>query len=247
MTASPQIIAGNWKMNLTLSQGLEFVATLRSYLQENAISRRLLLAPNFTLLAGLAEACADCGILLAGQNCAPQESGAFTGETSVAMLKDVGASHVIVGHSERRLLFGEDDDLLRDKLQAVSAGGMVPIYCVGETLEQRLAGRAETVVLKQLRTGLEDFPGERLLVAYEPVWAIGTGKTATPEDARNLHRTIRDFLTERFDFGAQVPILYGGSAKPANAAELLAQPGIDGLLVGGASLKPETFWQIATS
>ncbi|MCK5541017.1 MAG: triose-phosphate isomerase [Deltaproteobacteria bacterium] len=245
MTVIPQIIAGNWKMNLTLSQGLEFVDTLLSGLAGKKLSRKLLLAPNFTLLAALAGRCAGSAVGLAAQNCAFQEVGAFTGETSVAMLKDAGAAYVLVGHSERRQIFDESDDLLRQKARAVAEGGLTPIFCVGETLDQRQAGKAFEVVISQLKSGLDGFPGSCLIVAYEPVWAIGTGQTATAEDARLMHARIRKFLEVQFPWGARVPILYGGSAKPENAAELLAQPEVDGLLVGGASLDPESFLQIA--
>ncbi len=245
MTAIPQIIAGNWKMNLTLSQGQEFIDTLLSMLNGKELSRELLLAPNFTLLQALAPRCTGRGIGLAAQNCAFQESGAFTGETSVAMLKDVGAAYVLVGHSERRQIFGERDELLRQKVRAVADGGLVPIFCVGETLEQRQSGEAFEVVISQLHSGLAEFSSSQLIVAYEPVWAIGTGQTATPEDARSMHLHIRKFLEAQFTWGERVPILYGGSAKPENAAELLAQPEVNGLLVGGASLDPESFLKIA--
>lgn len=245
MNESPQIVAGNWKMNLTLSQGREFLRRFKEFMGQSRPPRQLLLAPNFTLLAGLAEACGELGIGLVAQNCAPQESGAYTGETSVAMIRDAGAGWVIVGHSERRHLFNEDDELLRLKLQAAAAGGLRPIFCVGETLEQRQSGKAAAVVLGQLETGLEGFAGAGLMIAYEPVWAIGTGQTAVPEDARQMHLEIRRFLARRFAGGGSIPILYGGSAKPQNAAALLAQPEVDGLLVGGASLDPESFWRIA--
>ncbi len=245
MSEIEQMIAGNWKMNLTLSQGREFMRRLRELVLQSRPRRRLLLAPNFTLLSTLAGLCDELGISLAAQNCAPQESGAFTGETSVAMIKEAGAGYVIVGHSERRHLFNEDDGVLRCKLQAVAGAGLVPIFCVGETLAQRQAGRAAAVVLEQLESGLEGFAGQDLVVAYEPVWAIGTGQTATPDDARRMHVEIRNFLTRRFADGGAVAILYGGSAKPQNAASLLSQPEVDGLLVGGASLDPEAFWQIA--
>ncbi|MCD6430682.1 MAG: triose-phosphate isomerase [Deltaproteobacteria bacterium] len=245
MAVIPQIIAGNWKMNLTLSQGAEFIDILLSRLSGKELSRQLLLAPNFTLLSMLAQRCAGSGIALAAQNCAFQEAGAFTGETSVAMLKDAGAAYVLVGHSERRQIFGERDDLLRQKVRAVAGGGLRPIFCVGETLDQRQGGEAFEVVISQLRSGLVEFPNRQLIVAYEPVWAIGTGQTATPEDARSMHVHIRKFLEAQFPWGERVPILYGGSAKPENAAELLAQPEVNGLLVGGASLDPESFLQIA--
>lgn len=245
MAEIPQIIAGNWKMNLTLSQGQQFIDMLSSGLVGKNLSRELLLAPNFTLLSGLARRCVGIGVGLVAQNCAFQEAGAFTGETSVSMLKDVGATYVLVGHSERRQLFGESDELLLRKMGAVVGGGLVPIFCVGETLEQRRGGEAFEIITKQLCGALEGFPGQQLIVAYEPVWAIGTGQTATSEDARLMHVHIRKFLKTQFSWGARVPILYGGSAKPENAAELLAQPEVNGLLVGGASLDPDSFLQIA--
>ena len=247
MAAIQEIIAGNWKMNLTLSQGREFIAELLPAVAKKNLSRKLLLAPNFTLLPVLAAACQGSEVELAAQNCSPQESGAFTGETSVAMLKDAGAAYVLVGHSERRQLFGESDALLALKLKAVVAGGLRPILCVGETLEQRQAGAAVAVVTGQLTAALADYPGAQLIVAYEPVWAIGTGVTATPEDARLMHAEIRKFIQVKFPWGDTVPILYGGSAKPGNAAELLAQPDVNGLLVGGAALDPESFLKIVTA
>ncbi len=245
MAVIEQIIAGNWKMNLTLTQGQGFIDTLLTRLKGKELSRKLLLAPNFTLLSALAQRCAGSGIGLVAQNCAFQAAGAFTGETSVAMLKDVGAEYVLVGHSERRQIFGERDDLLRQKVNAVVSGGLIPIFCVGESLDQRQGGEAFDVVISQLRCGLAELPDSQLIVAYEPVWAIGTGRTATPEDARSMHLHIREFLVSQFSWGERVPILYGGSAKPENAAELLAQPEVNGLLVGGASLNPESFLQIA--
>ena len=245
MSEIQQIIAGNWKMNLTLSQGHEFVAELLSALAQKKLSRKLLLAPNFTLLQSLSTACAESEVELVAQNCSHQESGALTGETSVAMLKDAGAHYVLVGHSERRQIFGESDGVLALKLRAVVAGGLVPILCVGETLAQRQKGEAGVVVNQQLTESLADFPGSELIVAYEPVWAIGTGETATPEDARMMHGKIREFLRAEFSWGSKVPILYGGSAKPGNAAELLAQPEVNGLLVGGAALESESFLEIA--
>ncbi len=245
MVVIKQIIAGNWKMNLTLSQGQGFVETLLSKIAGKELSRELLLAPNFTLLSDLVQRCAGSAVSLAAQNCAFQEVGAFTGETSVAMLKDIGVGSVLVGHSERRQIFGESDELLQKKVKAVVGGGLIPILCVGESLNQRQGGEAFAVVIKQLRSALAEFSGSQLIVAYEPVWAIGSGRTATPEDARTMHAHIREFLVSQFSWGAQVPILYGGSAKPENAAELLSQPDVNGLLVGGAALEPESFLQIA--
>lgn len=241
-----QILAGNWKMNLTLSQGRRFMEALRSGLEGKKPFCKLILAPNFTLLAELAGPCAAAGIGLAAQNCAAQAAGSLTGETSVAMLRDIGVEYVLVGHSERRQYFAENDALLACKLKLAAEAGLTPIFCVGENQAERRAGRADAVVLRQLELGLADFPGASLMIAYEPVWAIGTGQTATPDDARLMHARIREFLVERFvQGGAAMPILYGGSAKPENAAALLAQPEVGGLLVGGASLDPDSFLSMA--
>ncbi|HDS15675.1 MAG TPA: triose-phosphate isomerase [Proteobacteria bacterium] len=240
-----QILAGNWKMNLTLSQGRRFMEALRSGLEGKKPFCKLILAPNFTLLAELAGPCAAAGIGLAAQNCAAQAEGSLTGETSVAMLRDIGVEYVLVGHSERRHYFAENDALLACKLKLVAEAGLTPIFCVGESQAERRAGRADAVVLRQLELGLADFPGASLMIAYEPVWAIGTGQTATPDDARLMHARIRKFLVGRFAQGVALPILYGGSAKPENAAALLAQPEVDGLLVGGASLDPDSFLRMA--
>jgi len=201
------------------------------------------------LLASMANRCREAGIALAAQNCHPGGEGAYTGETSLAMLAEIGVSHVLVGHSERRALFGETDDFLNQKLKAVLASGMIPIFCVGETLEDREDNAARSVVEKQLQQGLYGVAlDERIMVAYEPVWAIGTGKTATAADARTMHQFIRQCLVSVGDGGGgDIPLLYGGSVKPANAAELLAEPDIDGVLVGGASLNPEDFARIAES
>ena len=250
MVDLPQIIAGNWKMNLTLTEAEDFFSEFRTLVaRQEAMknSRQLILAPNFTVLSAVAAACRQTGVRLAAQNCAPQAAGAFTGETSVAMLKDVGVEYVLVGHSERRQLFAETDALLAEKLIAVVGAGLTPIFCVGETLEQRQAGEAETIVRSQLEAGLASLDKTSLIVAYEPVWAIGTGRTAAPEDAREMHAFIRRVLSQSLSQGKSVPILYGGSVKPENARELLAQPEINGLLVGGASLDAESFLAIAAA
>jgi triosephosphate isomerase len=242
-----KIIAGNWKMYKTLNEGIAFLDAFIPLCDQEMMEKcSLILAPNFTLLASMANCCQEAGIALAAQNCHPGGEGAYTGETSLSMLVDVGASHVLVGHSERRALFGETDDFLNQKLKAVLASGLTPIFCVGETLEEREDNAARSVVEKQLKQGLYgvDFD-ERMMVAYEPVWAIGTGKTATAADARIMHQFIRQCLVSMG--GGDIPLLYGGSVKPANAAELLAEPDIDGVLVGGASLNPEDFARIAKS
>ncbi|MBN2704912.1 MAG: triose-phosphate isomerase [Deltaproteobacteria bacterium] len=242
--AAQRIIAGNWKMNLTLSQGRAFLEELFAGLAPEVPGASLLLAPNFTLLSDFSGPCAARGIKLAGQNCAAAAAGALTGETAAAMLKEVGADYVIIGHSERRRDFGEDDGLLRRKASQAAAAGLTPIFCVGENLEERQAGRAAAVVLGQLEQGLQGYAGG-LIVAYEPVWAIGTGRSATPADAREMHAEIRRFLDQRFTSGRTLPILYGGSATPDNAALLLAEPNVDGLLVGGAALSASSFLAIA--
>jgi len=248
-----KIIAGNWKMYKTLKEGLMFLDAFIPRCHREMMEKcSLILAPNFTLLASMAARCREAGIALAAQNCHPAGEGAYTGETSLSMLAGAGASHVLVGHSERRALFGEQDDFLNQKIKAVLAAGLVPVFCVGETLEQREAGAAESVVEKQLRQGLDGVvPNGRLMIAYEPVWAIGTGKTATVADAGSMHQFIRQCLlslaADGGGRGGDVPILYGGSVKPANAPELLAVNEINGVLVGGASLNPEDFARIAES
>jgi len=244
-----KIIAGNWKMYKTLNEGLAFLdAFIPLCGQELMEECSLILAPNFTLLASMAKRCREAGIALAAQNCHPGGEGAYTGETSLPMLADIGVSYVLVGHSERRALFGETDDFLNQKLKAVLASGLIPILCVGETLAQREAGAAGSVVEKKLQQGLHGISIDvKMMVAYEPVWAIGTGKTATVADAMTMHRFIRQCLVSIGPGGGDVPLLYGGSVKPANSAELLAESDIDGVLVGGSSLDPEDFARIAKS
>jgi len=246
-----KIIAGNWKMYKTLKEGIMFLDAFIPRCHREMMEKcSLILAPNFTLLASMAARCREAGIALAAQNCHPGGEGAYTGETSLSMLADVGASHVLIGHSERRALFGEQDDFLNQKIKAALAAGLVPVLCVGETLEQREDGIARSVVEKQLRQGLDGIASNvQLMIAYEPVWAIGTGKTATVADAESMHQFIRRCLLSLVggDKGEDIPILYGGSVKPANAPDLLAVGDINGVLVGGASLNPEDFARIAES
>lgn len=209
-----------------------------------------MIAPAFTSLAAVAETLRGSKLILGAQNMAAEEQGAHTGEVSVLMLKDLGVRAVILGHSERRHTYGESDALVNRKIRLALAHGLEPILCVGETLEEREAGRLEQVVGTQLREGLKDVSPEefqRVTVAYEPVWAIGTGKTATPEDADSVHAFCRKVLSGLYGPSAaqSACIQYGGSVKPENAAALMAKPNIDGALVGGASLKPETFVPIA--
>jgi len=241
-------IAGNWKMHKTVGESVALAKSLAAALAD--CGERVMIAPAFTSLAAVADAVRGTKLILGAQNMAAEEQGAHTGEVSVLMLKDLGVRAVILGHSERRHTYGETDDLVNRKVRLSLAHGLDPILCVGETLEEREAGRLEQVVGTQVRQGLagvspEDFT--RVTVAYEPVWAIGTGKTATPEDADSVHAFCRRVLSELYGPSAAKAacIQYGGSVKPDNAAALMAMPNIDGALVGGASLKPETFVPIA--
>jgi triosephosphate isomerase len=208
----------------------------------------IVLAPPFTALAAVGARLTGSAVALAAQNVNPEKQGAFTGEISPAMLAELGCRYGIVGHSERRALYGEDDALVARKAEALLAHGIRPIVCVGETLEQREQGRSSAVVRAQLEGSLAKVPAERadeLVVAYEPVWAIGTGRTATPELAQEVHAVIRGALRALFGSAAdRIRIQYGGSVKPENAASLLAQPDIDGALVGGASLEADSFARI---
>jgi triosephosphate isomerase len=242
------VIAGNWKMNKGAAEAAAFAARLRDTFATPP-EREVIVAPPFTALQAVAEALRGSAIALAAQNLHEAEKGAFTGEVSGAMLAEVGCRYVIVGNSERRTLFGETDQRINLKLKAALAAGLKPIFCVGESLRQREEGQTEAVVAGQLKEGLNNFGADdigRLIVAYEPVWAIGTGRTAKPEQAEAVHRFIREWAAARFSpaAAAELPILYGGSVTPANAAALMAQPDINGALVGGASLDVDSFVRI---
>jgi triosephosphate isomerase len=241
-------IAGNWKMNKTVDEARELARTLVSELAGSAA--KLMIAPPFTALPAVSQVVADSQIKLGAQNMAPEESGAHTGEVSVVMLKDVGVEVVILGHSERRHSYGESNELINRKVKLALSHGLEIILCVGETLEQREAGQAEAVVQEQLETGLDGVVEDQLslvTIAYEPVWAIGTGRTATPEDADAIHQIIRNRFSTMYsaDAAENMVIQYGGSVKPDNIAGLMAKGNIDGALVGGASLKADTFVPIA--
>ena len=242
------LIAGNWKMYKTVAEAVELVEALLSDL-EAASDRELLVCPPFTALHALSPLLQDTPIDLGAQDVFYEDQGAYTGAISPIMLRDLGCTYVIVGHSERRHYFGEDDALVNRKLQAALKHGLRPILCVGETKPQRDAGNAEMIVVGQVRAGLADVSAAGLadvVIAYEPVWAIGTGDTATPQDAQAMHATIRRTLAALYTSEAadQVRIQYGGSVKPDNVDDLMAQPDIDGALVGGASLKAESFLRI---
>lgn len=244
------LMAANWKMNCTLGEAVALVEGLLEEIDGSVGSgREVLLCPPATALSTVGALLSGSGIALGGQNMHYEESGAFTGEISPLMLKDVGATHVILGHSERRHIFGESDDLINRKVKSAIENGLVPVFAVGELLEQREAGDAESVVVDQLEEGLAGLVPEEvagIVVAYEPVWAIGTGKTASPADAQAMHAMIRAWLTERYGTAVAdgIRILYGGSVKAGNVDELMAQPDVDGALVGGASLEAQSFARI---
>jgi triosephosphate isomerase len=243
------VIAGNWKMYKTVSESVATALALKP-LVANANHCEIVIAPVFTSLKSVADRLEGSNVKIAAQNCAAeQKEGAFTGEVAAFMVRDAGCSHVIVGHSERRQYYFESDELVSRKTQAGIAAGLTVIMCVGETLEQRDQGNAQKVVSGQLVGGLGGLTAsdlDRIIVAYEPVWAIGTGRTATPEQAQEMHAFIRRVFAERHSAGAAdaLRILYGGSVKPDNIAGLMKQTDIDGALVGGASLQAESFAQI---
>ncbi|MFT4572435.1 MAG: triosephosphate isomerase [Hyphomicrobiaceae bacterium] len=243
------ILAGNWKMHCTIAEAQALAVGVAEGVK-GLEGREVILAPTFTALATVRDAVAGTNVLLSAQNVYWENSGAFTGEISPAMLRDAGCSHVIIGHSERRQSFGETDYTVAKKIAAAHEHGLIPIFCVGESLEQREAGQTLEWIDKQVRHGLVELPEDgmaSLVVAYEPVWAIGTGKVATTEQAEEVHAHIRAVLGSFMPNGLadRVRILYGGSVKPENVDELMACPNIDGALVGGAALKPESFVRIA--
>ena len=241
-------VAGNWKMNTDRSSAIELAKAVCTG-AVNAVGANKItvaLCPPFVYLAGVADAVGNTGIGVGAQDVYFEAKGAFTGEISTSMLKDVGCAYAICGHSERRHVLGETDELINKKLIATIEAGMLPILCVGELLEERDAGNTESVVETQLKGGLAGVSVEQMqqvTIAYEPVWAIGTGRTATPDQAQEVHAFIRKVLADMFngDVAEQTRIQYGGSVKPGNAAELIGQPDVDGALVGGASLKAEDF------
>ena len=246
------IVAGNWKMNTTVPEGVALAKAVAEKSAEVPANVELIVAPPHTHLVSVAEALKGSKVALSAQNCADKDKGAYTGEISVAMLASAGCEYTILGHSERRQYYGETDAKLVDKVRLALDGGLKVILCVGENLDEREAGKHFDVVKAQTENVLFHFSVEemaKIVIAYEPVWAIGTGKTATSEQAEEIHACIRKVLADKF--GAKVAddttILYGGSCKPSNAKELFAQPDIDGGLIGGAALKAEDFIEIAKS
>ncbi len=248
MASITPLIAGNWKMNGT-SVALGEVRNLAAKLAASAPRCTVVICPPVTLLERLSQIAAPAGIVTGGQDCHPAASGAHTGDISAQMLVDAGAQYVIVGHSERRTNHGETDEAVRTKAVAALSAGLVPIICVGETESERDAGEAESVVLSQLAGSIPaEWPGQGIVVAYEPVWAIGTGRTPTSADIAQMHDAIRRDLESRFDKrGAAIAILYGGSMKPSNAAEILRISNVNGGLVGGASLLANDFHAIISA
>lgn len=248
MTERKALIAGNWKMHTTVVDGCrlatDIAATCREY-----NDREVLLAPPFTILSEVSHVTRETGIIIASQNVCWEEKGAFTGEIAPMMVKDAGGSAAIVGHSERRLIFGESDEMINSRVKGGLNAGLLMIFCIGETLEERESGNTFEVLERQVRTGLAGISAEdmsRVVVAYEPVWAIGTGKTASGEQAQEAHCFLRSLIEAIYEknVAGQTRILYGGSVKPSNVDELMAQPDIDGALVGGAALDAQSFGRI---
>ncbi len=242
-----KVIAGNWKMNNDISQTIELINGIKSaFASADSLKSTVIVCPPFTSLAIAHQHLKDTIIKLGAQDVSLHYSGAYTGEISVSMLKSVGCDYVIVGHSERRQYHAETDEIINQKAKKVLAGGLIPIICIGETLEEREKNITDQVLTKQVKGVLTDVTAadiEKSIIAYEPVWAIGTGKTATKEQAEESHQLIRRLISELYSSSTseKVIIQYGGSVKPDNAKELLSQPNIDGALVGGACLKTDTF------
>ena len=248
------IVAGNWKMNKTFSEADELISDIIEKLETIDLDRntQLILCPPFPYLEMTSDYSDDSYFLVGAQNVSDQESGAYTGEVSAAMLESMELDYCIVGHSERRAYYHETDAIVAAKVNQLLKHNLQPIVCVGEVLEEREAGKQFEVVEKQVREGLfhlsaEDFG--KIVIAYEPVWAIGTGKTATPEQAQEMHAHIRSLIAKQYGQAVadETSILYGGSCKPSNAKELFANPDVDGGLIGGASLKADDFIGIATA
>jgi triosephosphate isomerase len=247
--ARRKLIAANWKMNKTIRESREFAETLKSGLADLGACD-LLICPQFLAVPRVCGVLDGTAVAVGAQDLFWEDDGAFTGEISAGMIENTGATHVLVGHSERRHILGEGNDVVALKLGAALRSSLIPVLCVGEQIEDREAGKHEDTVREQLEIALADVPADQIpgvVIAYEPVWAIGTGKTATPADAVSMHAFIRGWVRERFrgDIAGRLRILYGGSVKPSNAAQLLSEEEIDGALIGGASLDVDSFVAIA--
>lgn len=247
------IIAGNWKMNMTPPEGSNFLHDLKTDLQETDTSNiSVIILPAFPLIPTLANETADTEIEIGGQNCHQEINGAYTGEVSAPILKSAGASYVIIGHSERRQYFQEKGEVLAQKIDIAQHYGLTPIYCCGETLNERNRGESGKVVKEQLSGEvfhLSEDNLKKLVIGYEPVWAIGTGENASPEQAQEMHASIRNLLKQKYgeSTSESISIIYGGSVKPQNASDLFSLKDVDGGLVGGASLNPGNFMEILKS
>ena len=247
MTERTPIIAGNWKMHNTLAESAALITALTKAGNKNHVE--IIVAPSYTSLAKVAELANGSEIKVAAQDVHWEDKGAFTSAVSPVQAKDAGATHTLIGHSERRSVFGDTDEILNKKVAAALRHGLTVIFCVGETLEQREAGKILSVIEEQLKNGLNGFTEEQLkglIIAYEPVWAIGTGKTATPDQAQEVHAAIRAYLGKAYSaaFAGATRILYGGSVKDTNVDEIMAKQDVDGALVGGQSLVAEKFARI---
>lgn len=242
-----QIVAGNWKMNKNLQEGIDLAKSLNEYFSEKPAEKcEVILCPPFIHLGSFGSIVNAQGLSFGAQNCASEVSGAYTGEVSADMILSTGASYVILGHSERRSYYNEDDALLNKKTILALSKGLKVIFCCGEVKDERIAEKQFEVVQQQLEEGILNLPVEDLkniVIAYEPVWAIGTGLTATPEQAQDMHKFIRDLVAKHYgtEVANDMTILYGGSCKPSNAAELFSKPDVDGGLIGGAALKKDDF------
>lgn len=244
-----KVIAGNWKMNMNLSESVALISEIKNKLSKINSSSIVIICPPFTSLDTASTMLKGSLIKLGAQNLYYEENGAFTGEVSASMLKSVGCEFVIIGHSERRTIFNESDEIVNKKIIKSLSSSLTPIFCVGETLSERENGTTFEIIKRQVTVGLKYISSNdaaKIIIAYEPVWAIGTGKTATKEQAEEVHLFIRNLLTQLYnsEIAEKIIIQYGGSVKPENAAELLSQPNIDGALVGGACLKADSFIKI---
>ncbi len=247
-----KVVAGNWKMNNDLNGSISLISEIKKGLADKKFNVKAIVCPPFTSLETANALVKDSALKLGAQNMYFEENGAFTGEISPSMLKSVGCEFVILGHSERRTIFGESNQVINKKIKTAVKHSLKPIFCIGETLEERESGTTFKVIEKQVKEGLEGLSQAELsdmIIAYEPVWAIGTGKVATPEQAQEVHKFIRDLIAKIYSpsFADNLIIQYGGSVKPDNSKELMSQPDIDGALVGGACLKADSFLKIIES
>jgi triosephosphate isomerase (TIM) len=245
-----KIVAGNWKMNKTLQEGIELAKTINRQVEDNGVI--IILCTPFIHLTEVRNALTKDSLYLGAQNCADEASGAYTGEVSAAMIKSAGADYVIIGHSERRSYYHENNAMLNKKVKLALQNDLIPIFCCGEVLQERQSGMHMQVVRAQIEQGLFDLSEEdfvKVVIAYEPVWAIGTGVTATSAQAQEMHKIIRELIAEKYgnQVAGNTSILYGGSCKPSNAAELFSNPDVDGGLIGGASLGAADFMGIVNA